>query len=249
MPGADRLPPVRRGLASLLLIACLAGLPGPRAAGASGVPLSAAERSAWFERQRARQAGIRSFRATLIQKRRSPLLVREAVSEGRFLFGRPDRFRWETETPERRIVVADGSTLTVYLPASKEAERYDQRDQSAARMALELLATGLGGSPADLERRFEVGASRKDGKLEVTLVPKARWFRRAVASITVVQGEESPLPERVVVTGTRGDRTETTLRDVSVNPPLPADAFDLKLPPGVHVFDAKERAEHGVDAP
>jgi outer membrane lipoprotein-sorting protein len=248
LPAAERRSPASRGAAALLLAAlALVLLPGsPRA---SDGPVAGAERAAWFERLRERQSGIRAFRATVVQKRSSPLLVREETSEGRLLFGRPDRFRWETDSPGRRVVVADGKALTVWSPASNEAERYDQREQFAARMGLELLATGLGGSLADLERRFAVEASRRGGKLEVTLVPKARWFRRAVSSITVLQADDAPLPERVVVSGPRGDRTETELRDVTVNPPLPADAFVLKLPPGVRLFDAKERAERGEDGP
>ena len=90
---------------------------------------------------------------------------------------------------------------------------------------------------------------RRDGTLEMTLTPKARWFRRAVTSITVTQREEQPIPGRIVVVGPRGDRTETVLRDVAINPPLPQDAFTLKLPPGIRVFDAKQRAERGEDAP
>jgi outer membrane lipoprotein-sorting protein len=221
----------------------------PAVAVAADGPVTGPERAALFERLRTRQAGVRAFRATVLQKKRSPLLLKEESSEGRLLFGNPDRFRWETEKPERLIVVADGKSMTVYSPARKEAERYDQREQFAARMAVEFMASGMGGSLADLERRFGVEVARRDGTLEMTLTPKARWFRRAVTSITVFQREEQPIPARIVVVGPRGDRTETTLRDVAVNPPLPQDAFTLKLPPGVRVFDAKQRAERGEDAP
>ena len=212
-------------------------------------PLSPADRTALFERLRSRQAGIRAFRATVTQKKRSPLLLAEGVTEGRILFGRPDRFRWESDKPERRIVVADGTTLTVYDPVRKEAERHDQRDQFAARMAVEFMTTGMGGSLADLEKRFRVEAERRGREVVLTLTPKARWLLRAVKSITIRQPDEGAVPAGIVVLGARGDRTETLLSDVVLNSAIPADAFLLKLPPGVRLFDAKQRAERGEDAP
>lgn len=243
-----RRPSTRLPAAILLLLATalLLGLPD---AGAADGPVTGAERAALFERLRAAQAGIRAFRATVVQKKSSPLLLKEESAEGRLLFGKPDRFRWETAKPERLTVVADGKSMTVWSPDRNEAERYDQRDRFAARMAVEFMASGMGGSLADLERRFGVGVVRRSGTLEMTLTPKASWFRRAVSSITVFQGEGHPIPDRIVVAGPRGDRTETLLRDVAVNPPVPRDAFTLKLPPGTRLFDAKQRAERGEDAP
>lgn len=240
---SGRLPAARL---LLLATALFLGLPG---AGAADGPVTGAGRSALFERLRAAQAGVRAFRATVVQKKSSPLLLKEEFAEGRLLFGSPDRFRWETEKPERLTVVADGKSMTVWSPDRNEAERYEQRDRFAARMAVEFMASGMGGSLADLERRFGVGVVRRGGMLEMTLTPRARWFRRAVTSIVVFQREAQPIPERIVVTGPRGDRTETILRDVALNPPLPPDAFVLKLPPGTRLFDAKQRAERGEDAP
>ncbi len=216
---------------------------------AADAHLTGAEKTALFEKFRERQAGVRSFRANVTQKKSSPMLVAEVVTGGRILFGKPDRFRWETDRPERLVVVADGTNMTVYHPDRKDAERHDQRDQFAARMAVEFMASGMGGSLADLEKRFRVDVSREDDLLVMTLKPKARWFQRVVASITVYQRENQAIPERIVVQGEKGDRTETSLGEVTINPPLQADAFTLKLPPGVRLFDAKQRAESGIDAP
>jgi outer membrane lipoprotein-sorting protein len=247
-PSTRPFPPAASGPILILLLLAALCLRPPVAFAADG-PVTGADRAALFERLRAGQAGVRAFRATVLQKKSSPLLLKEESVEGLLLFGNPDRFRWETSKPERLVVVADGQSMTVWSPDRNEAERYDQRDRFAARMAVEFMASGMGGSLADLERRFGVGVLRRGGMLEMTLTPKARWFRRAVASIAVFQREGQPIPERIVVAGPRGDRTETILRDVALNPPLPRDAFTLKLPPGTRLFDAKQRGERGEDAP
>jgi outer membrane lipoprotein-sorting protein len=212
-------------------------------------PVTGAEREEIFENLRGRQAGVKSFRATLTQKRKSPLLLAEAVTEGVFLFEKPDRFRWESRTPDRRLIVSDGNTLTVYFPERKEAERRDARDQFSTRMALEFIASGMGRPLSELEKRFRVDLARRGGMLVLTLTPRSGYLARAVKTITVVQPEEGAIPARIVVLGQKEDRVETILRDVEINPALPPDAFHLSLGAQVRVFDPAERKERGEDSP
>jgi outer membrane lipoprotein carrier protein len=204
---------------------------------------------ALFETLRLRQGAARSFRATLVQRRKSPLLAAEAVTEGRFLFAKPDRFRWEARTPERRLIVSDGAVLTDYFPDRKEAERMEAKDPAAARLMMQFVGSGAGQPLSELSKRFRVELSRGDGALTATLTPRGGFLSRWIRSITVSQREEDGTPSRIVVVGAKGDRTETTLSDVEVDPPLSPDAFRVKLGAGVKVFDAIERKARGEDAP
>jgi outer membrane lipoprotein-sorting protein len=219
-----------------------------RVAPADG-PVVGAERDEVLERLRGRQAGIRAFRAVLTQKRKNPLLAEEAVTEGVFLFEKPDRFRWESRVPDRRRIVSDGKTLTVYYPERKEAERRDARDEFSTRMALEFMASGMGRPLSDLEKRFRVDLARRGGVLVLTLLPRSGFLARALKAITVYQPEEGAIPARVVVLGQKGDRVETLLRDVEVNPSIPPDAFVLRLGPQVKIIGPSERNNSGVDSP
>lgn len=209
--------------------------------------ITGAEREELFEILRSRQAAVRAFRATLTRKLSSPLLAAEAVAEGTFLFEKPDRFRWEGKTPDRRVIVSDGKTMTIYDPERKEAERRDARDQVSSRMALEMMASGQ--SLSDLEKRFRVELFRRDGMLVLAMTPRSGLLARAVKTITVLQPGDGVVPSRIVILGAKGNRVETILRDVEINPVLSPDAFHVKLGPQVRVFDPAERKESGVDAP
>ncbi len=210
-------------------------------------PIAGPERDDLFEAFRSRHARVKSFRAALTQKRTSPLLLAEAVTEGVFLFEKPDRFRWESRSPDRRVIVSDGKVVTLYFPERKEAERRDARDQFSTRMALEFMASGMGRPLSDLEKRFRVDLVRRDGMLVLTMTPRSGFLARAVKTITVVQPGDGVVPARIVVLGQKGDRVETVLRDVEINPAVPADAFRLSLGPDVRVFDPVERKERGED--
>lgn len=202
-----------------------------------GTMISGPERDRWFEEVRERQKGIIGISATVVQRKRDPLLKKEAVSRGKVSFRKPASLRWEVESPERCIVVMDGQTVTTYYPKRKEAERRDMQDDFAARAALGLFDSGISASLPELERRFHVDLFRSDNQVVLRLIPRSKMLSRAVASIRIQEDPVEGSPRRIVVEGARGDRTETTFSGVALNPDFPPDTFALRLGPEVRVTE------------
>lgn len=212
----------------------------------TGQPLDGEERMRAIQALQARQRDVSAVRAMVVQRKRHPLLKDEVVIEGSLLVKRPDHVRWEMTRPERTIAVIAGHTLLVYHPERGEAERRDLRDDFGSRAAAEFLTAGLGLAVDDLEKRFRVDVFRGGDRLTLRLTPKSSWVAKAVAEVIITQDEGGALPQRIVVVGAKGERTETVLTDVTLNPPLPADAFLLRLGPGVRVADmSKTKGETG----
>jgi outer membrane lipoprotein carrier protein len=223
-----------RGIAVAAALLVWAGA-FPATAAPAGTPLQGEERARAIEALQARQREVRALRASVVQRKRHPLLKDEAITEGVLLFSRPRRVRWEVATPERTIVVIDDQALVIYRPDRMEAERRDLGDDFGARAVLEFLAAGMSFDVPALEKRFQMDVSREGGGLSLVLIPRSRWIARAVASVTITQEDADGLPRRIVVLGQKGERTETLLTQVVVNPPLSDDAFTLRLGPGVRV--------------
>ena len=235
MPFRTRAVTARR-IAVLAVVALSLGMVRASAAPA-GVPLQGDERARAIAGLQARQREVNTLRAAVVQRKRHPLLKGEVVTEGTLLFRRPNRLRWEMAAPERLIVAIDGQMLVIYHPDRKEAERRDLRDDFGARAAMEFLAAGMSFDVAEMEKRFQVDLYREDGRLSLVLTPRSRWVARAVASVTITQEDADGLPRQIVVVGQKGDRTDTTLTRVVVNPPLAEDAFTLRLEPDVRVVE------------
>lgn len=244
MPFPTRVVTARR-IAVLAVVALSLGMVRASAAPA-GVPLQGAERAQAIQGLQARQREVNTFRAAVAQRKRHPVLKGEVVTEGTLLFRRPNRLRWEMTTPERLIVAIDEQTLVLYRPDRKEAERRDLRDDVGARAALEFLAVGMSFDVAEMEKRFQVDLYREEGRVSLVLTPRSRWVARAVASVTITQADADELPRQIVVVGQKGDRTDTTLTRVVVNPPLAEDAFTLRLEPDVRVIEVPRP---GLEAP
>jgi outer membrane lipoprotein carrier protein len=208
-------------------------------------PIQGKERAEIIDNLQERQRAVTSIRATVIQKKRDPLLAAEAISEGTLLFKRPNLVRWEVNKPDRTIILIDDRTLLTYHPDRKEAERRDLRDDFGARAAVEFFTAGMSFAVADLEKRFQVDLYREHELVVVRLTPRSRFVAQAVASVAIYQHEADAVPRQIVVLGQKGDRTELTLTGVSINPRFPADAFSLHLGPEVRVTDVGKFASEG----
>jgi outer membrane lipoprotein-sorting protein len=214
-----------------------------------GKRISGAERDRWFEEARERRKGITGLSAAVVQRKRDPLLKNEAVSRGKLSFRKPASLRWEVESPERRIVVMDGRTVTTYYPTRKEAERRDMQDDFASRAALGFIESGISASLPELERRFHVDLFRSGDQVVLRLIPRSKMLSRAVASIRIHQDPVEGRPRRIVVEGVRGDRTETTFSGVALNPDFPPDTFALRLGPEVRVAETGGPERSRTDGP
>jgi outer membrane lipoprotein-sorting protein len=220
-----------------LVLSC--SLARPAHAVPAGTQLQGEERVRAIQQLQARQRAVATLRATVVQRKQHPLLKGEVVTEGTLLVRRPDRVWWEVTRPERTIIVINGPELLVYHPTRKEAERRDLRDDFASRAAVDFLAAGMNLAVDELEKRFQVDLYRDGGRLALWLIPRSRWAAQAIASITITQHEDEALPRQILVVGPKGDRTETSLTHVTVNPPLPQDAFTLRLGPEVRVVEVR----------
>lgn len=214
-----------------------------------GKTISGAERDRWFEEVRERRKGITGLSAAVVQRKRDPLLKNEAVSRGTLSFRKPASLRWEVESPEKRIVVMDGRTVTTYYPKRKEAERRDMRDDFASGAALGFFESGISASLPELERRFQVDLFRSENEVVLRLIPRSKMLSRVIASIRISQDPVEGMPRRMVVEGTRGDRTETTFSGVTLNPEFPPGTFSLRLGPEVRVTETGGPERNRVDAP
>ncbi len=255
LPDVSRSSWISRGIPRWIVAAAILALllaPRPDLAEETvpdGRTLSGSERDRWFSEARERQKGITGLSAEVVQRKRDPLLKNEVVSRGKLSFRKPASLRWEVESPERRIVVMDGRTVTTYYPTRKEAERRDMQDDFSSRAALGFFESGISASLPELERRFHVDLFRSDDQVVLRLIPRSKMLSRVIASIRIDQDPAEGRLRRIVVEGARGDRTETTFSGVTLNPDFLPDTFALRLGPEVRVTETGGPERNRIDDP
>ncbi len=162
---------------------------------------------------------VRDFSADFVQTTHSALFDAAGgdpgkPSRGHVVFAKPGKMRWTYEEPERSLVVSDGTTLWLYSPDLKEAQRLPVTQGYLTGAALQfLLGEGkllesfevstdscpFEGEPAKGEAKGAkksapaepAGASAaKTGTVELELVPReASSYERLGITVRVATGE------------------------------------------------------------
>ena len=196
------------------------------AAGAGAVLAAAAAGGGAAERLDEWLAANESFRARFTQSVFDEDGLRIAGSEGTVAVRRPYRFRWDYETPEPQLIVADGVTLWWY-------------DADLAQATARPVESSLQGTPAVLL----AGRGRVDTLFQAASLPS----REGVDWVELTPNDPGASFRRVRV-GMRGQElraiemedgfgqtTRIDFFDVESNPRLPDDLFRFTPPPETDV--------------
>jgi outer membrane lipoprotein carrier protein len=74
-------------------------------------------------------AATQKLRADFRQEYTNATFGRSSTSDGLLRIAKPGKMRWDYDTPEKKYFIADGTTLWVYEPASKQAFQQSLKDQ------------------------------------------------------------------------------------------------------------------------
>jgi outer membrane lipoprotein carrier protein len=181
---------------------------------------------------------------------------REArIESGTVYFRRPGRMRWDYESPEKKVFVADGKTVWFYVPADHTVTRVPMKESSDWRTPLALL-TGK----ADLSRlcsRIELvnqsavpaghatlrclpkgeknggSAAGPSSSKDSTELPSSGNFTEVFLEVDSSSGELA----RAEVRQAGGIELEYRFGDWQENLPLPDEMFRFRAPAGVAIVD------------
>lgn len=170
---------------------------------------------------------VKTGQAAFTQTVSSPDGARQKVSSGRFLFLRPDRFRFVYSKPFEQTIVADGHKVWIHDP---------DLNQVSSRP----LSQALGATPAalltggTLERDFTLAAQpSRDGIDWVLATPKAR--DGSFESMRV--GFRGTTLVAVEILDSFGQRSLLQFSDFVANADIGAEAFRFTPPAGADVIE------------
>ncbi len=193
-------------------------------------PLSSSETSSLLDRIASSRQGA-AFQSDFREEKHLALMNKPVVESGTVAFLPPDMFR--RDVPGKSLTLCDGSTLWMYYPGFKEAEKYSLAANRTLRESLTAMTAGL--ALQDISRNYSVKAWRTAQGFRLQLVPLSGALRKSVASITLDLNSRLSA-DRMEITGPRDESTVTTFsneRRVSLSP---AD-FTFRPPAGVSVSE------------
>lgn len=151
---------------------------------------------------------------------------------GRLVFAQPSLIRWETEKPEKELLVVGKDVVWNAFPEEKSAYRYGVEDVLGSKTMLRFLS-GKGNLREDFHIQEEPGAP--EGQVQLKLVPREAEPNMVLAHAWV--DTKTNMLARISIEDFYGNINDVTLSDVKLNRSVSKDLFQYTPPKDYGIFD------------
>jgi len=167
-------------------------------------------------------------------------LDKREVSKGSVWFARPGKMNWDYQHPDPQRFVSDGATIQFYQPKLNQVTLTSFKEAFSSELPVTFLL-GLG----SLSKSFNsLGICKIEEGTLIKLAPKADDASLSSFVLLVDRTSLAPLGAKVVDLG--GNETAILLVNAKYNTPIPASAFEFKIPKGVDIID--NRSGNNLDS-
>lgn len=168
-----------------------------------------------------------TFQARFVQKTVDHQQHFLQSSQGTMILVRPGRFRWDTMSPSRQIVVTDGKTLWIYDIDLKQVTRQTLSKNTVDPAQL------LSGHVNQIVQQFDVYVLTKtQNKIIFQLKPKKQSEQFQSILMTFTQHQLSALQ----VVNSLNQTTLFIFSNIILNAPINMNSFYFSAPKGVDVL-------------
>ena len=175
---------------------------------------------------------LSSFKADFTQVLFNAASKDKDVRTGRIVFSQPALIRWETEKPEKELLVVGKDMVWNAFPDEKSAYRYSVEDMLGSKTMLRFLS-GKGNLKEDFHIQEEPGAP--EGQVELKLVPREAEAGMVLAHAWV--DVKTSMLARISIEDFYGNINDLTLSNLNLNPSVSKDQFQYTPPKDYSIFD------------
>ena len=192
------------------------------------LPALAGDTAGQMQRQ---YEALTSFTAAFVQTLTNAQPGEKEVRKGAIAFRQPTFIRWETNLPEKQLLVVGDKAVWDYYPGEKSAYKYPTADVLSSKTMIRFIS-----GKARLEQDFYVTEHPvKDDLIEMDLVPKEPEPGLVTATVWVTP--MTHMLYRVLLVDFYGNKNDLSLNDLLLNPDLSKSQFEFTPPAGTKVYD------------
>lgn len=177
--------------------------------------------------EKSRSGGV--VQADFREKKFLPMMREPVIEAGKIAFEQPDKLLRKVDNGN--LAVSDGETLWMYYPQFQQAEKYSVSGKHGLGKFFTALTKIF--QLQNLKKYFRVEAFLAANGFRLELSPQEGALRKILRHASVDLGEDLRL-QSSVITGSEGDRMETTYSNEKVLP-HGAVEFSFAPPKGVNV--------------
>jgi outer membrane lipoprotein-sorting protein len=217
-----------------LVVLCAAAVSLPALAARKVDPNSLDE---VVKRVQEQQKNTKTIEADFRQEKILALLAKPEISNGRFVFSKPDKVLWMYDAPKRVEMLISNGMLTTYYPDLNKAEQLEvKRYQDRIFKYM-----GASGAIDELAAFFDFTFTNTSDKpfYVLDLSPKSKGIAKRVQHIRIWIEKKTYLTSKFEYVEGDGDITRYEFTNIRVNQPVEGSRFVLNLPSNVRLEQMK----------
>jgi outer membrane lipoprotein-sorting protein len=179
-----------------------------------------------YQRGQRANAAMKTLTAHFTETTTSSLLTRPLVSRGTLAVERPSRVVLRYTDPESRVILIDGKRMTMSWP-SRSIRQVTDIGTAQGRVQKYF----VNGTAAELRGQFDIQeheTSERPGLYHVTMLPKRKQIREALAALDLWVNRSSMLLDTLQMTFANGDTKTMAFENVVPNAPIEPGMFALE---------------------
>lgn len=192
--------------------------------------------------------GAKAVFSRFRQERVLSLFDEPLVTEGILLFEQPDNVRWETASPYRSVLLAQGRRVAQFEWIEGERRKIKIGFPEPIRRMMDEIAAVNQGRMQERTEVYEVTGFRGP-TARVVMRPRDPALREMISSIEIEMNADMTATEKITMNEPNGDLTRIVILEERRNVAVPPEAFDLKDPRELgellNDIDAQDEVEPG----
>jgi outer membrane lipoprotein-sorting protein len=186
-----------------------------------------------------RMRDAKTLSAKVSQQRRTELLDKPVTSSGTMLYRRePGRMVFRMTEPRTTEIHLDRTCYQVYRPDEQRLERFEFEDDSVTGKLLAVFDA----KPEQMGKSFGArSGARRGDDLEVLLSPTDERVKGRMRKLSLTISTADGTLKRIDYEDADGDEVRFEMSDLTLNPDLAPEVFELKVPEGTRVLRHKAK--------
>jgi len=178
-------------------------------------------------------ASLQSFQADFEQTYYATTVSSPLKEKGRVYLQKPDLVRWEYKDPEEKVIVFKEGILLTYLPEDNQLFRQKlAKEQYEAEILAVLAGKGHLVDKYLIEPSPFPGEGGNASQLKLTPQEEGEYTH-----ILLEIDRKTWLLRKAIFFDWAGNKNEFFFGKIRTNPRLPAEIFEIKVPPDCEIID------------
>ncbi len=166
---------------------------------------------------------INSIEAGFVQTKNISFIDEQLISGGKFWFSRPDKMRWEYQTPFFYSIIINGDNITVI--DDKKESRFDAASNAMFGQIKQVIMNMVNGKMFD-DPDYHATLKEENNYFVVNFETVNQAMKAYILSIDLYFTKSGYLMEKIKMNEASGDDTVIEFNNQNINQPLPGHVFE-----------------------